>query len=382
MPSENTRVMTTLLHASGSAEFLRMVPALAGFTPRRSIVLLPFHGSRTHGAMRLDLPDPTIDPEEYADIAIGMVSRVDAADAVAIVVYADDDPQPTRDGLVLPLSITVAELTACAQDAGLRLVDALLVTPEGWTSYLDDDPRLTPLDTIATVPDVPLIGDVSGDQHSGADLPTADLATKERVGRALVDIGRILDHEERGHLTGAENPQAIAALVVLEDLPDFFETLLDSPESQPPFVTAALLWCLDRPAFRDVALTQWASDLSGGDRTLSAQYAFAELGASMPDEVGDLFLGRGPSPDPERLLLALSVVRLAAARAPRTLRRGPLTLAAWLSWALGRSTHAAAYLDLVREIDPEYGLASLLRTMIGGGLLPEWAFRRGRGRRA
>ncbi len=102
--------------------------------------------------------------------------------------------------------------------------------------------------------------------------------------------------------------------------------------------------------------------------------------------LGAVFFGRGPRPDPDRLRLALAMVRNAAARAPRASRPGPLTAAAWLSWALGRSTHAAHYLDLVREIDPEYGLAALLSTIVGAGVLPEWTFvrrqtARARGRR-
>lgn len=369
--------MTTLLRASDSADFLGIVPALAGFTPRQSIVLLPFRGKRTYGAMRLDLPRGDVDVEEYADAAVGLVSRVEGTDAVALVLYTDDAPQPTRDGLVLPFAVEVDELLGCADDAGLRIVDALCVTPDGWSSYLHDDPEIRPLTDIAAAPVVPGVGDVSGDQLTGTELPHADLAEKERVGRALLDLADLLDHDEHGHLTGAENPQAIAALVLLEDIPAFFESVLEQPEHLPAFATAALLWCLDRPLFRDVALTQWATDLAGGVHTLDAQLAFSESGETIPDELGGVFLGRGPAPDPDRLRLALSVVRLVAARAPRPARRGPLTAAAWLSWALGRSTHAGHYLALVREIDPDYGLAALLETMIGAAMLPEWAFRRG-----
>jgi hypothetical protein len=97
----------------------------------------------------------------------------------------------------------------------------------------------------------------------------------------------------------------------------------------------------------------------------------------VPDDLGALFLGRGPAPDADRLRRALRLARAVAARAPRASRPGPLTVAAWLSWALGRSSHAAHYLDLVAEIDPRYGLAALLRTMVDAAMLPEWAFRRG-----
>ncbi|GAT74270.1 lipopolysaccharide biosynthesis protein [Microbacterium sp. HM58-2] len=369
--------MTTVLRASDSAEFLRIVPSLAGFTPTRSIVLLPFSGKRTYGAMRLDLPDAEIELEDYADAAVGLVSRVEGTDAVALVLYCDDPPMPTRDGLVLPFGVEVDELLGCAEDAGLRIVDALCVTPGGWASYLLEEPELQPLAEIGGAPEVPGIGDVTGDQLAGTELPAADLAERERVGRALLDLDDLLDRDAQGRLTGRENPQAIAALVMLDDIPAFFESVLERPQDLPAFATAALLWCLDRPLFRDVALTQWASDLAGGIRALDAQLAFSENGTTIPDEVGSVFLGQGPAPDPDRLRLALAVVRLAASRAPRPSRRGPLTAAAWLSWALGRSTHAGHYLELVREIDPEYGLAALLETMIGAAALPEWAFRRG-----
>ncbi|WP_435749160.1 DUF4192 family protein [Microbacterium sp. PMB16] len=369
--------MTTLLRASDSAGFLSIVPSLAGFTPRDSIVLLPFHGSRTYGAMRLDLPRDDVSLEDFADAAVGLAARVDGTDAVAVVVYTDDAAHPTRDGFVLPFAVAVDELLGCAEDAGLRVVDALCVMPDGWSSYLDDDPVVEPLDQIGPAPEVESIGDVSGDQLTGAELPSVDLAEKERVGRALRDLDDLLACKERGPLTGTENPLVIAAAVMLEDIPAFLESVLKTPDDLPPFAVAALLWCLNRPLLRDVAIAQWATDLAGGIRTLDAQLNFSENGRMVPDDLGEVFLGRGASPDPDRLRLALSVVRTAAARAPRSRRPAPLTAAAWLSWALGRSTHAGHYLDLVRAIDPEYGLAALLGTMIGGAMLPEWAFRRG-----
>ena len=370
--------MNTVLRAAGSADFLALVPALAGFTPRQSIVLLPFQRSRAHGAMRIDLPHADVDLDDFVDTAIGLVSRVDGTDAVAVVVYTDESPQQTPDGIVLPQCVVVEELLALASDLGLRIVDALCVSADGWSSYLHDDPIVRSIDDIPAAPVVPGISDVSGDQDAGAELPVVDLAETERVGRALHDLSDVLARPSAPGAGGErENPQAIAASLLLDDLPLFFEELLDAPENQPPFVTAALLWCLNRPTFRDVALLQWASDLSAGVRTLDAQLSFAAAGVSIPSDLGEVFLGRGPRPDPDRLRVALTVVRNAAARAPRSSRPAPLTAAAWLSWALGRSTHAAHYLQQAVEIDPAYSLASLLTTMIDTAVLPEWAFRRG-----
>ncbi|WP_337002745.1 MULTISPECIES: DUF4192 family protein [unclassified Microbacterium] len=369
--------MTTVLRATDSADFLSIVPALAGFTPRESIVLLPFRGTRTDGAMRLDLPDDETDLEAYADAAVGLVARVTGTDALAAVVYTADEAHGTRDGLVLPHAVAVDEVLGCAEDAGLRVVDALCVTPSGWSSYIEVDPGLHPLAQIRRPADLPTDADVSGDQSSGAVLPAVDLAEKERVARAALELSAALDRKGCGRLTGRENPQLIAALVLLEDIPALFESVLASPDALPPFATAALLWCLEQPLLRDVAIAQWATDLTGGMRTLDAQTAFAMSGEMVPDDLGRVFLGQGPVPDTERLRQALSVVREAAARAPRAVRPAPLTAAAWLSWALGRATHAGHYLELVRDIDPHYSLAALLETMIGSALLPEWAFRRG-----
>lgn len=369
--------MSTVLRATDSAEFLGLVPSLAGFTPRQSIVLLPFQQSRAHGAMRIDLPRDDADLDEYVDTAIGVISRVTGTDAVAVVVYTDEHPQHTPDGIVLPSTIVVDELLDLAVDLGLRVVDALCVTPEGWSSYLHDAPVMRSNDDIPVPPSVPGIADVTGDQDAGTALPIVDLAEKERVGRALIELSEVLAHQRLGLAVARENPQAIAAATLLDDMPLFFEDLLESPENLPPFATAALLWCLDRPRYRDVALLQWATDLPTGLRALGAQIAYAKSGVGVSDDLGQVFLGIGPRPDLDRLEDALTIARNVAARAPRASRPAPLTAAAWLSWALGRSSHAAHYLRQVSEIDPCYSLASLMNSMIDAAVLPEWTFRRG-----
>lgn len=368
--------MNTVLHATDSAEFLGLVPALAGFTPRQSIVLLPFMRSRAHGAMRIDLPQDDVDLHEYVDTAIGLVSRVSGMDALAVVVYTDEPAQCTPDGMIVPSTVVVDALLSVAVDSGLHIIDALCVMPHGWSSYLDDDPELYPIDEIPAPPAIAGVSDVSGDQDAGAMLPDVDLAEKERVARALLDLSDVLAHDSAS--PGArENPQAIAASLVLDDLPLFFESVLAEPEGDlPPFICAALIWCLERPSLRDAALVQWASDLATGIQALDAQLSFAHEGANVPSAVGQILLGKGDAPDPDRLRAALRVVRDAAARAPRDSRPGPLTVAAWLSWALGRSTHTARHLSAVAEIDPGYSLAGLISTLIDAAVLPEWTFRR------
>ncbi|WP_309065933.1 DUF4192 family protein [Microbacterium sp.] len=372
--------MSTILKASDSAELLGIVPTLAGFTPRQSLVLLPFHGKRTYGAMRLDLPADDVDPEEYADTVLTLLTRVVGIDAVAAVVYTDESAQRIPDGLLLPRLGLIETVLAVCHDAGLRVLEGLCVTPEGWGDYLIDDPVISPMSGIPWPAPVPGAGDVSGDQWAGTELPPGDLADRERVGRALCDLEKVLERHRRGVAAPAadEHPQAIdAAELLLDNLPGFAEALLEAPDDDDPFACAALLWCLTRPMLRDAILVQWATNLEFGCRALDAQLVFGENGEGVPDAVGEVFLGRGVRPDPDRLGCALQLVRRALSRAPRDARPGAFTAAAWLSWALGRSTHAGHYVEQALAIDPQHRMAALIGTLLSAAILPEWTLRRG-----
>lgn len=371
--------MTTIIRATDPAELLGAIPALAGFTPRRSVVLLPFRGGSTHGAMRVDLPGPHHDPERFAAAALHTLLQVSGLDATAIVVYSDEPARTVPDGVLLPHRAVAEALVRVCDRAGLPLVDVLCVTPAGWSDYLDDDPAIRPPDSIPAAPEVPGLGDVSGDQITGADLPRGDLADRERVRRALHEIEDVMERRRQGRppTTALGNPIALMRSgVLLEDLPAFVEELIDPPSDQDPYDCAALLWCLNRPALRDAILVQWARDLEFGCRALSAQLGYASDCAAVPDDIGDVFLGRGPRPDPDRLGCALEVVRRAAGRAPHSAKAGALTAAAWLAWALGRSTHAGRYVEEALRIDPDLSMAALISTMLAAAMLPEWALHR------
>lgn len=370
--------MTTIIHATDPAEFLGLVPALAGFTPRHSVVLLPFHGKRTQGAMRIDLPPADVDVDLFADQALRTLLQVPDADAVALVVYSDEAATVVPDGTLLPHATLAEALIAVCADAGLPMVEALCVTPDGWSDYLDEAPALRPLQAIPAAPAVPGVGDVSGDQLSGAALPPSDLVERERVGRALRELAEVIERGVHGGLRGNADPLAlIAAEMMLDDLPLFVERLLDDPAGGSDHRCAGLLWCLSRPPLRDAILVQWATDLAFGYRAFDAQLAFSAERTSIPDAVGAVFLGQGPRPDFDRLGCALQVVRHAAARAPRHAKAGALTAAAWLSWAMGRSSHAGAYVDQALRLDPEHSMAALIATMLSAAMLPQWALRRG-----
>ena len=365
--------MTTIIRTTEPADLLGLVPLLAGFTPTQSLVMLPFHGARTQGAMRVDLPDPDVDHDAFAEAALQALLQVPQIDAAALVVYTDEVAQSIPDGLLLPHLPFIEALLDVGTQAGLRIVEALCVTPQGWADYLDDLPFVRALDSIRHPSGVPGIGDVTGDQLSGADLPPSDLVEREHVGRALRELEDALD----GPAGADHNPLALmVAEVVLDDLPCFAEALLEIPSGDDAYSCAALLWCLSKPTLRDAILVQWATDLDFGRDALAAQLRFSGGHGVVPDVIGGVFLGRGPLPDADRLGCALQVVRSAAARAPRDAKPGALTAAAWLAWALGRSSHAGRYVDQALEIDPEHSMAALISSMLSAGMLPEWALKR------
>jgi hypothetical protein len=428
----------TIVKAADAAQFLAFVPRMLGYRPSRSLVMIPFHGSRSLGAMRFDLPVPDDDGDDAVDriasTVIGMTCRLPEAEAVAAIVYTD----AAFAGAGMPHHELADALERRADACGLRLTDALCVASDGWGSYLDpacpDAGR--PLGELgASSTEITGIPAPTGDQATGAELPEHDLAERERVGRALAALGRAvavlcgedaapsaatlwapdLDDTSRRERSVADaggrssgrgpastthlapvpapvsgeaadaasvpepervDPRALATVCLLDDLPSLFEDALTwEPETLDAYEAAALVWCLSRPSLRDIALVQWSGNLTEGDDALDAQLRW-ESGEEYPADVAMRMWGEGERPDVARLETALQLARNVAALAPRPSRPGPLSMCAWLSWALGRSTHAEAYARRACEIEPEHGLSEIVLSFVHAGHLPDWAFRR------
>ena len=93
------------------------------------------------------------------------------------------------------------------------------------------------------------------------------------------------------------------------------------PRRLAPFDAAALIWCLARPALRDIALVQWCGGIAAGDEALDAQLRW-ESGEEYPAHLAMQMWGEGERPDPDRLEAALALSRRIAAAAPRAVRAG------------------------------------------------------------
>ena len=349
-----------VVRAAGSAEFLAMVPHLVGCVPTDSVVLVPFAGRRTAGGLRIDLPPEILAPDDRAQFAatlLGTFTRLpQEVDRAAIVVYTRD---PFRDerGRIARAGLVEA-LIRCLEAADYDLVDALCVAADGWGSYIEPDAPYAarPLDEIAPSRlDWPGGEVPEADQHAGAELPPSDLVERERVGRIL--------------RSSSIDPASPDLVECIEDL------LVDEDAELGPDDLAWLVQLFDKPLTRDIALEQCAGDIVTGRATWAWQLAWSRGRREVPEGAFRL-AGEGAHADEHRLRRGLELAKRAASVAPRDRRAGPLAAAAWLSWALGSSTHAAHFVALAREIAPDHGLAGIVATMVANQNLPEWLYAR------
>ncbi len=355
--------MANITRVSDATQFVSYISHSLKFHPVRSLVIVPLHEGRSRGIIRLDLPARASVVDEYAATVMGMVCRVNRVDAFLAVVYTDREI-----GTSLPHRRLVRALLSRADACGLTVLDVITVTASGWGAHSAADlkPGGRDLAELA-LPDVPR-------GHSAATRlphvrPETSAATRRALG-ALEDAhSEVYDH---GGPTSESLARHLNLLGFTLDPVTFVESL-PAHDQLCDADGAALLWCLTVPALRDVALVQWAADEPLARRVWDAQRQWHD-GEEFPVEYARIMWGDAPRPDHERLRAGLELSRQAAARAPRQYRVGALAACAWLSWALGESSRADAYVNLAGRIEPQHGLCTIVRTFLASGHLPEWAF--------
>lgn len=335
--------MTTIIRKATPADLLAALPELVGRDPRESVVLLAFRGRRSHASLRFDLPRSGLG--RFAATALGTFCRIEGADDVVPVVCSDV-PVGTHaellDGLVRRF-----------REAGFPVRDALAVGSDGWTSHLDADRRVNPLAEVRAA--AAALG-LEPPAEVPDRVPRADELTCRRFAARLADPD----------------------LELLDDLPFFAERALTWTDAEFEDAAALLLLAVQSPAARDLVMLQWAFGLELGDALSTADTcASLEARTTYPDVAelaAELILGRGPAPDRERVEAAIALLTALIARADDGMRPAPLCMLAWLTWARGRGSAAGKHVDEVRAIDPEYGMAQLLDTMLNAAALPDWIF--------
>ena len=385
--------MTTIVKASTASDFLALVPRLVGFEPHDSLVFVAFRGSRTCGAMRVDLPGVSQSRahKRIATTLVGMLSKLPGVDAVVPVVYTGETFAASAGGpgapaAGIPHSDFVDSVVTRLRFSGFVVRDALCVAADGWGSYLDPGrpPAGRPLAAIAGSPildGVPTAdGGPVGSVADLAALPPADPAARERVAASLGAFGAVLrgadpGRARRARVASRDAVGADARAAALGDIPATLEEIITARgDTVDPHAAAFVIAISRSPAVRDVVMMQWAFDLALGERVLADAARFSRGATAGALETAGLMLGRGPRPDPERVGRAISLLKSIAALAPDDSRAPVLCMLAWLNWALGRSSVADVFVAEALRVDPRYGLADLMRTVLERGILPEWAF--------
>lgn len=379
--------MTTLIRAASAHDFLALVPSLCGFQPRRSLVCVAFEGNRTVGVLRHDLPERARDNATLVSAVIGTLCRMPGVDAVVPVLYTDRTFGGTRG---IPERRLADQFTRRAEHAGFVVRDALCRAADAWGSYFD---RATPVSghPLAMIDENPVIEQapdaarVLERPDAGGVLPAPDGPTAVRIAEGLA---RFADAEPGDAVVEQLGDQV--------DPVELVESLISKePACQPVLRLAWFLHLAARPAFRDGMMLQFAfgpvvgaaahddaiaiagrAEASGEsiDELVRREVAEGEH-VEVTELLSRLLLGQSTlRPERTRVERALDVLRPLIANAPEAARVGPLCIAAWLAWSLGRGSAAGAFVDRAVEIDPAHSMAGLLAAFIGSGALPEWAF--------
>lgn len=326
--------------ATGIGDVIAAIPAMAGYTPVESLVVLPMSGSTSSGLFRFDLPslgEDTLSPTYVAMQILGYLARMKGTDGALCVVYSDA-PHAAYTHFI-------DVLAECAKLAGFRS-EMAFVCGDGWGNY----------------------GEAARAIHT---LPVLDIPEAQAAFRSQGQI------EEISLLSAVREAEIIEAAPI--EVPSLVATVIATAEvmaeADPEHAEARYLGELGvifaTPMLRDVALATWCHGAEAAQSVLTYQIAFARGERDLPAPKSLFLLGEGERPDAQRLLHGLTVARYLAAVKPFT--ASALTVAAWLSWAVGRTSDALTYANRALEMEP-VGLASIVKQMCDTSRLPAWAF--------
>jgi hypothetical protein len=318
--------MTTVIKASSPADFLAMVPALCGYQPKRSLLIVPFAGNRTIGVARYDQPRD----ERQLDGMLDIIRRIEGADAAVVIAYTDDEPG-AEDWITQSV-----ELTRALLEADGRLVrDALVVTPTRFWSVVDADRFEYPVTDIAE--SAAKLGFAGIDQKVNElePVPPMDPGQRTELSKLMRDPDRI----------------------------DWEDYALDSAfwlgvGTGTPLDLARVGVALQDVRYRDAFLAV----LALGRPLVADDLARFSMG------------GWDEAPPASRLTESVKALRqIAEVTDSPVIATSALTVAAWLTWAKGEGTKAAKLIEQALAEDSENTYAQLLNSFFALGVVPDWA---------
>lgn len=326
------------IKANNHGDLIAAIPAMAGYTPVQSLVVVPSRDDVSVGLFRFDLPSVAASDEtlDHATVTIlSNVLRLPGIDGVICVVYSDE-AHTAHDGLAKRLA-TFAPLL------GLR-TGVLFVSGDGWGAY-GETPR-----PFTTLPVLDLPEAQAAYAHQGM-VPALPTLSEDRATAIM-------------NAVPATDATFMARVVTAAG-----EATAEDPANLSADLLALIGTLFAAPLYRDVILATWCYGTEFGAETLQDQIAYVN---GVQKDMSTFLAGEGERPTPDALKAGLELAQYLAAVKPFT--PYAYTVMAWLSWALGHSSAAHTYATRALEGEP-ITLASLIIQMCDSGYLPGWAFR-------
>lgn len=316
------------------------------------MVLLLFQGTSSGACMRIDLP-PVHDgsarsaagTEQFCEHVLELAMRLDGVTGVAVVVFVDGRVTGPPHGALL------TTLALAAHRHGIELHAPSYRAANGWGQYDLGDGRASttpqPLHLLTETGEWPVLAPERVDLARGREAPALDPgAPRVSPGEdVLATLERVLSSTDAGL-----NPDDFAA---------FQETL-----------TA----CLSDPAMRDAVL---ATIAFGPDDPADLLSVVLELIADSPIGLDDVEqFGGGDSLrhrfEHERCVAAIALFRSFARSLGVRDRASIHASLAWLYWAIGQSTQAAAWAERALAADDLLSIPGAVDLLIANGIVPSW----------
>jgi Domain of unknown function (DUF4192) len=306
---------TRTVLAGGPEDLLALVPALLGFHPEHSLVVMTVGHADNRFHARVDLPTEPEEREELAGYLAGVAVR-NGVRAVALLVYSDD-PEPA--------GVLVAALAARLEEASLHVVCAIRADGRRWW-WLGPRGEGGP-GTAYDVGSHPLMAEavVEG---------TVVLASRQELADSLVG-------------TDAADARLVAALAR--------ETVRRLAAGSDPAVERR--WVRHR-------VRRFAEDGLRMDPHDVARLGVLVAASVEIRDVAWREMTRANAP--RHVDLWRDVVR----RVPRHLCAAPAALLGFAAWLAGNGALAWCAVDVAEEAEPGYPLAVLLATTLAGAVPP------------
>lgn len=364
-----------VIRCSDTADFLAALPFLTGFTAENSLFIVFFHGKRSDGAMRVDLP-PHRAPELTAALVDGLceILRDTGAGAAgpALVITSEQGFAETHGAPWKGLARLLRRRFA-REDWPLR--ELAVVAPDGWACMLGD--RAGERRPLAESRASPVAGEAAAAAPPPTSLdalgrlPEPDPARTAEIAACLAELDR-RERSRRGRPVAAG--RGPAAATVLHGAAWIAGACFAAGDRLPePRLVARLIRAAEDPdrwlALALTALTraEFIVDAVGeGEADRLIGLPLAPSGSARPDPAPDRSVQGLLSslsydrPEPEKLRRVAAVLGDAIAHAPEARRPGLLALLAWAWWMIGLQTVSQRFIAQALEIDPEHRLTLMV----------------------